>query len=144
MLHIGRRCCSAARGSWPQQARRNQVMGLPLVASHHRRSSGARHGFMDRHNVAIEYRWRSGRLRDQLQVLAADLVRRQVGRDCRNRPPRLSSRGQSSNWTIPIVFDHAGDLPVRSFSPSLNGGHDRDQLVQCPESAAEASGAAVS
>jgi putative tryptophan/tyrosine transport system substrate-binding protein len=63
-------------------------------------------GFIDGHNVAIEFRWAENK-RDRLPALAADLAQRQmaviVG-------PNVSMRAaQAATSTIPIVFVSGGD-----------------------------------
>jgi putative ABC transport system substrate-binding protein len=63
-------------------------------------------GYMEGHNVAIEYRWAEGQ-NDRLPAMAADLVHRQVA-------------VIAATATIPIVFESATD-PVRfGFVASLS------------------------
>jgi len=67
-------------------------------------------GFIDGHNVAIEFRWAENKL-DQLPALAADLVQRQVAVIV---GPNVSMRAaRASTSTIPIVFISGGD-PIAS------------------------------
>jgi putative ABC transport system substrate-binding protein len=67
-------------------------------------------GFIDGHNVAIEFRWAENKL-DQLPALAADLAQRQVTMIV---GPNVSMRAaQAATSTIPIVFISGGD-PIAS------------------------------
>jgi putative tryptophan/tyrosine transport system substrate-binding protein len=67
-------------------------------------------GFIDGHNVAIEFRWAENKL-DRLPVLAADLAQRQmaviVG------PNQAMRAVQAATSTIPIVFVTGAD-PIDS------------------------------
>src|SRR5262249_43975621 len=67
-------------------------------------------GFIDGHNVAIEFRWAENK-RDRLPALAADLAQRQVvvivGSNVSMRA------AQAATSTIPIVFVSGGD-PIES------------------------------
>jgi putative tryptophan/tyrosine transport system substrate-binding protein len=111
-------------GAWPIVAWAQQA-ALPVVGS---LSSGSaagfapfvsaireglkEAGFIDGHNVTIEYRWAEGQ-NDRLPALATDLARRDVavivasGGDA----PALAAKGASDR--IPIIFVSAGD-PVRA------------------------------
>ena len=67
-------------------------------------------GFIDGHNVAIEFRWAENKL-DQLPALAADLAQRQVAVIV---GPNVSMRvARAATSTIPIVFISGGD-PIES------------------------------
>src|SRR5262245_21933593 len=63
-------------------------------------------GFIDGHNVAIEFRWAENK-HDQLPALAADLAQRQVAVIV---GPNTSMRvARAATSTIPIVFISGGD-----------------------------------
>jgi putative ABC transport system substrate-binding protein len=63
-------------------------------------------GFIDGHNVAIDFRWAENKL-DQLPGLAADLVQRQVAVIVGPNTAMRAVRPATS--TIPIVFVSGGD-----------------------------------
>ncbi len=75
-------------------------------------------GYVERENVAIEYRWAEYQL-DRLPELAAELVRRQVAALVTTGGPVALAAAKAATTMIPIVFVVAED-PVRlGFVASL-------------------------
>src|SRR5262249_35354602 len=102
----GESAAAADAGGWgspqwlgppPRLTGRDRVVGLKET------------GFVEEHNVRIEYRWAEDHY-DRLPQLAADLARRQVAVIIANTPTMLA--GKAASTTIPIVFVSADD-PVR-------------------------------
>jgi len=110
----------------------------PFIAS--LREGLAETGWVERQNVAIEYRRAEGQY-DRLPALAADLVSRKVDLIVTSggTPPALAAKNATS--TIPIVFSDVGDpvgfglvaslaQPHRLQQPHLRAGAEaaRDAL----------------
>src|SRR5512132_305268 len=68
-------------------------------------------GYVERENVAIEYRWAENQI-DRLPDLVTELVRRQVAVIVTTAGPAAAFAAKAATTTIPIVFIVAED-PVR-------------------------------
>src|SRR5258706_5640053 len=101
-----------AAGSWPVEGRAEPPLmpvvgwlgsGLAeplLIAALHRGLREA--GFIDRQNVALEYRWANGEY-ERLPALAVELVERRVAVIVAGAPPAAHA-AKAATSTIPVVF----------------------------------------
>jgi putative ABC transport system substrate-binding protein len=79
-------------------------------------------GFIERQNVAIEYRWKGGATDqyERLPALAIDLVRRKVTVIVTFAGPAPTLAAKAATTTIPIVFITSSDPVQRGMVASLN------------------------
>jgi putative ABC transport system substrate-binding protein len=75
-------------------------------------------GYVDGHNVVIEYRWAEGH-NDRLPAMAADLVHRQVAVIAATTTAAALA-AKAATTTIPIVFETAADPVQLGLVASLN------------------------
>jgi ABC-type uncharacterized transport system substrate-binding protein len=91
------------------------ALGPPVLTAFHQGLSET--GYVERQNLAIEYRWAEGSY-DRLPAMAADLVGRKVDLIVASGPPAART-AKTATSTIPIVFSVGADPVAEGLVASL-------------------------
>jgi putative ABC transport system substrate-binding protein len=127
--------------AWPLAARAQQPT-LPVIGVVSGRSSDAEArtaaafhkglnetGYVDGHNVTVEYHWIAGQY-DRLPALMADLVRRQVAVIATSGNNATALAAKAATSTIPIVFSIAKIPSRRQLSPPRRERYRRQRFSE--------------
>jgi putative tryptophan/tyrosine transport system substrate-binding protein len=136
MLDLRRRqfltLLGGAAAAWPLAARAQQAARLPVIGHLHSASppgytsaflQGLREeGYVEHHNVVIEYRWAGGAY-ERLPALAGELVDLRVDLNVAGGTPAARVAKTASvrpTPAIPVIFAMASDPVAEGFVASLN------------------------